>query len=76
MFQKSGVISYNERSSTLFEECIMDDSLARLQGKLKDTSEKLENYNRSKEQAATLKNELSELLKLLENLPGRQREAV
>lgn len=76
MFQKSGVISYNKRSSTLFEECIMDDSLARLQGKLKDTSEKLENYNRSTEQAATLKNELSELLKLLENLPGRQREAV
>jgi len=54
----------------------MDDSLARLQGKLKDTSEKLENYNRSKEQAATLKNELSELLKLLESLPGRQGEAV
>lgn len=53
----------------------MDDSLARLQGKLKATSEKLENYSRSTEQAANLKNELSELLKLLESLPNRQREA-
>ena len=53
----------------------MDDSLARLQGKLKDTSEKLENYSRNTEQATTLRNDLSELLKLLESLPGRQREA-
>ena len=53
----------------------MDDSLVRLQGKLKDTSEKLENYSPNAEQATTLKNDLTELLKMLESLSGRQGQA-
>lgn len=52
----------------------MDDSLARLQGKLKDTSEKLANYSARAEQALELKNELNELLGLLNKLSARQRE--
>lgn len=49
----------------------MDDELARLQGKLLDTSEKLENFVPTAYHATLLKGDLRELLGILNSLQAR-----
>ena len=50
---------------------IMDDELARLQGKLLDTSEKLENFVPTAYHATLLEGDLRELLGILNSLQTR-----
>ncbi|MBU3021110.1 hypothetical protein [Aestuariibacter sp. A3R04] len=53
----------------------MDDDLVRLQGKLLETSEKLENFIPTSDHAALLEGDLRELLVILNALQSRLSEA-
>ncbi|MDO6475829.1 MULTISPECIES: hypothetical protein [unclassified Alteromonas] len=53
----------------------MDDSLSGLQGKLLDTSEKLENFIPTSEHASSLKEDLHDLLSMLSALQSRSANA-